>query len=89
MSTPTHANTLLSDFFEPLADALTPESAKLLASLKVSPSVQRRIDELAAKCNQGEMTEPERQDYEEYVRVGNVLAVLKAKAKAALATKAP
>jgi len=70
---------------EPLTEALTPDSARQLADLKVKPSVQARVDELAAKCNEGELNESEREEYDTYVRVGNLFAVLKAKAKVVLA----
>ena len=44
--------------------------------------------QLAAKCNEGELSQQERDEYEEYVRVGNLLALIKAKAKRIFAKRA-
>ena len=82
MDTATTQTAIINDMLEPLTEALTPETARQLADLKAKPSVQVRVDELARKCNEGELTEQERLEYETYVRVGNVFSLLKAKAKA-------
>jgi hypothetical protein len=76
---------ILDQMLEPLVEALTPESARALAEFQAKPSIQARVDQLAAKCNEGELTEDERAEYENYVRVGNVLALIKAKARRVLA----
>jgi 16S rRNA C967 or C1407 C5-methylase (RsmB/RsmF family) len=76
---------IIDEMLEPLAEALTPDAARLFANLKAPPSVQARVNELAAKCNEGELTEQERADYEKYVRVGNLFALIKAKAKRVIA----
>jgi hypothetical protein len=76
---------IIDEMLEPLAEALTPDAARLLADLKAPPSIQARVDALAAKCNEGELTERERADYETYVRVGNLFALIKAKAKRVVA----
>jgi hypothetical protein len=72
---------IIDEMLEPLAEALTPESAKLLAELRVPSSVQARVDALAAKCNEGQLTATEREDYENYVRIGSLFSLLKAKAR--------
>ena len=76
---------IIDEMLEPLAEALTPEAARLFVELKAPASVQARVDELAAKCNEGELTDLERADYEKYVRIGNLFALLKAKAKRVIA----
>jgi hypothetical protein len=76
---------IIDEMLEPLAEALTPDAARLLADLKAPPSIQARVDELAAKCNEGQLTERERADYEKYVRIGNLFALIKAKAKRVIA----
>jgi hypothetical protein len=72
---------IIDEMLEPFADALTPEVARRFVNVKAPPSIQRRVDELAAKCNEGQLTETERADYENYVRVGNFFSLIKAKAK--------
>jgi hypothetical protein len=75
----------MEEMLEPLSAALTPESARVLSGLQAKPSMQRRIDELAARCNEGSLTNDERIEYETYVRIGNLFALIKAKAKRLLA----
>ena len=43
--------------------------------------MQKRIEELAEKANEGELSESERRDYETYVHVGNIIAILQAKVR--------
>jgi hypothetical protein len=76
---------ILDQLLEPLMDALTPESARALAEFQAKPAIQARVNQLAAKCNEGELTEDERDEYDQYVRVGNILALIKAKARRVLA----
>lgn len=82
---PTTQSAIIDDMLDPLTEALTHESARHLANLKAKPSVQARVDALATKCNEGELSESEREEYETYIRVGNLFTVLKAKARAVLA----
>ena len=79
---------IIDEMLEPLTDALTPETAKAFANLKVPSAVQARVDQLAAKCNEGALTADERADYETYVRIGNLLALIKAKAKRVIVSSA-
>lgn len=74
---------ILSDMLQPFA-GLTPEAAAQVAALQVPASVQLRIDQLAQKSNDGVMTADERSDYETLVKYGNMLSVIKAKARVAV-----
>ena len=47
-----------------------------------------RIDELAAKANEGVMTEAEREEYAAYVEALDLVEILKAIARLALARQA-
>ena len=78
---PANQHTIIGEILEPFTDSLTPESARKFANLKVKPSVQARVDELAAKANEGELSDAERQEYETFVHVGSIFALLKARAK--------
>jgi uncharacterized protein YnzC (UPF0291/DUF896 family) len=49
--------------------------------MKADPVAQARIDLLARKCNEGRLTDEERQEYETYVHLGNLIAILKTKAR--------
>ena len=67
---------------EPLAACFTPAVAQQVAGLRADPVFQARLDELADKCTEGLLTEPERSEYESYVRALDVIAILQAKARA-------
>src|SRR6266576_1190271 len=72
---------LLGQILDPLSRCLTPEVARRVIDLRANPSAQRRIDELAEKCNNGELSPDERTEYEVYVVAGSLIAVLQAKAR--------
>jgi hypothetical protein len=76
---------IIDEMLEPFADALTPETARLFVDLKAPPSIRARVNELAAKSNEGQLSDAERSDYENYVRVGSFFSLIKAKAKRVIA----
>ncbi|MEN6495078.1 MAG: hypothetical protein ABFD16_12435 [Thermoguttaceae bacterium] len=57
------------------------EQAKALAEYRGDTAIQARIEELARKSTEGELTEEERAEYEGYVRANKFIAVLQAKAR--------
>ncbi len=80
---------VLDRMLEPVGRALNREAARELVNLRADPEVQARVAELAGKCNEGDLTQAERAEYERYVAAGSVIAVLRAKARLALARTAP
>jgi hypothetical protein len=70
---------------EPVARCFTPEVAQRIADLRADPLTQARIDELAAKCREGMLTNAERREYEAYVEAIDLVGILQAKARAMLA----
>jgi NADH dehydrogenase FAD-containing subunit len=75
----------LDRILDPVAETLSPASAERLTRLVVDSETQQRIDELAEKCNEGELTPEEREEYDMYVYATGVIAILQAKARALLA----
>jgi hypothetical protein len=75
---------IFSRVIDPTNPTLTPEAAKGLLQLGYSPSDDVRIDELARKSNDGTLTQDERREMKSYVFVGDVLALLKSKARLSL-----
>ncbi len=73
---------------EPVSRSLNVEAAGKLLQVKADSKTQARIDELARKCNEGDLTTAERSEYERYVTAGNLVAILQAKARLLL-TKNP
>lgn len=47
-------------------------------------AAQAQLNKLARKCNEGQLTEQERREYESYVQVIDIIAILQAKARALL-----
>lgn len=79
------ANAVLDRFLEPIRQSLTPEQVRSLINFQVDAATQATIDELARKCNEGELTERERAEYEAFVDAGDIIAILQAKAREYLA----
>lgn len=78
---------LLERLLEPVSRSLNAEAAKELIKLKADAKTQARVDELARKCNEGELTPSEKSEYERYVTAGNLVAILQAKARLMLSKK--
>ena len=78
---------VLERLLEPVSSSLNEEAARKLIGLKVDRKAQARVDELARKCNEGQLTPEERQQYETYVLAGEFIAILQAKARLLLARR--
>jgi hypothetical protein len=76
---------VLEHLLEPVTRSLNVEAARKLVRLKADAKTQARVDELARKCNEGELTPSERAEYERYVTAGTLIAILQAKARLLLA----
>ena len=75
---------VLDRIFDPLSQILTPEVARKLVKFRFDSAAQKRIDKLARKCNEGELTSLERREYETYVQAIDFISILQAKARAFL-----
>ena len=64
---------------------MTPELAQAICKLKPSADSSKRVVELATKADAGVMSAEEREEYKAYVDAGDMLALLKAKARRFLA----
>jgi hypothetical protein len=79
-----HTSQVLDRLLDPIAQCLTPEVARALVNLRAQPDVQARIDELAEKCNDGELTPVELAEYQDIVEAIDFISLLQAKARARL-----
>jgi hypothetical protein len=77
--------TVLERLLDPVTQSLNVEAASKLVRLKADAKAQARVDALARKCNEGQLSPKERAEYERYLTVGNLIAILKAKARLLLA----
>jgi hypothetical protein len=76
--------TLFERMVEPIGRVLTAEAAAEILNVRADIDMQRRIDELAEKCNDGSLTAEESAEYQEYVSLFNILTVLQARARTVL-----
>ena len=72
---------LLSEIIEPLGRAPTPSSAREILSVRASDAARQRITELAGRCNRGTLTPEENAQYQLFVEVGDVVALLQTRAR--------
>lgn len=74
---------------DPLFRLLTPEQTRTIADLRGDERLSRRVDELSAKGDAGELTECERAEYEAYVSANRLLSWMQAKARRRLDEASP
>jgi hypothetical protein len=65
----------------PLLRIVLPEKAEAVIRLRAAPKIQARIEELAGKSTEGQLTELERAEYAGYVRANKFIAVLQTQAR--------
>jgi hypothetical protein len=71
----------LEVMLRPMADVFSPEFAQRLVDLRAAPELQLRMDQLAEKANEGELTDDERSDYKSMIDAASLLAVMQAQAR--------
>ena len=79
-----HEANFLTRLLAPIGECMSREVAKKVADLRADPDVQARVDELADKCTEGNLTAEERAEYESYVHAIRVIGVLQAQARGIL-----
>ena len=76
---------ILEEIIASMRPDLTPEAARSLVKLKFGKEATKRIRQLLRKNNQGRITADERITLQKYLRVGQFLDLMQAKAKLLLA----
>jgi hypothetical protein len=73
-------NTLEIAAFErgvrPVAQIVFPDKAQAILGFSPAAEIQARIEELAGKSTEGQLTDAERAEYEGYVRANKFIAIL-------------
>jgi hypothetical protein len=62
----------------------TPDVAQHMVAFRVDASTQARIDALAEKCTEGQLTAAEGEEYDTYLMAIDFITVLQAKARTVL-----
>ena len=60
------------------------DTARVFLQVGFSRAEQRRVDQLSEKARQGALTPAEEQELDEFIHVGNLLAIVQSKARQAL-----
>jgi hypothetical protein len=80
---------IFSRLIDPSNPTLTPAAAAGILQLTYSETDHARMAELAEKSNNGLLTPDEHRELESYVFVGDVLSLLKSKARISLRKQSP
>jgi hypothetical protein len=73
---------VLDRVLSPVASCLTPDVAQQIVDLQLDAQAQSQLDDLRGKAKLGTLTDAEREEYEEFVDAIDLVAILKAKARA-------
>ncbi len=73
---------------DPILKFFTIDQARAIVSYRGDAELQTRIEELATKCNEGELSAEEQAEYEGYVKANKFIAILQAKVGKLLARSA-
>ena len=76
-----HDADILARVIAPGNPELTKQTAKMLLTLEFPPEDRERMNDLAARAGDGELTEDEHREIDAYERVGHILSLLKSKAR--------
>ena len=79
------SSVVLDEMLEPVSRCFNVDAARALVNLRVEERTQARVDELAEKCNEGQLTPEEHSEYEAYVQASTLIGILQAKARHLLA----
>jgi hypothetical protein len=64
-----------------IASSPSGKNVDALLKLRASDELQKRIDELADRCTEGQLTTEERKEYEALIDLGDFISVLQAKVR--------
>jgi len=84
----TESPSILDRLLEPVGNTMPLDYAKELVELRADPHDQARIDELADKCNEGQLTDAERDEYVDFLQAIHLIGILQRKARRVLANSA-
>ncbi|HEY4311201.1 MAG TPA: hypothetical protein VGN12_17255 [Pirellulales bacterium] len=72
----------LDRLLQPQVNLLPADVASKVAALRADDATQQRIDYLAERANEGQLTTEESAEYAAYIQAIDVISVLQAKARA-------
>lgn len=86
--TATSEAAIFSRVLEPEKPMLSPDAARSILALDFTQADQERMNALATKARSGTLTKDENEELENYLRVGDLLAIMQSKARRSLSNGA-
>ena len=83
---PTIDATAFDRGMDPIIKFFTVEQARAIVQYRGDAALRKRIEKLAGKANEGELTADEQTEYEGYVQANKFVAILQAQLRKLLAT---
>jgi len=65
----------------PVMKIVLPEKAEEVVEFRADPELQARVEELASKSTEGELSDAERAEYAGYARANKFIAILQRQAR--------
>jgi hypothetical protein len=75
---------IFSRVLEPEKPMLSPDAARSILALDFTAADRDRMNQLSAKARGGELTADENEELDNYLRVGDLLAIMQSKARRSL-----
>tara|TARA_R110002049_G_scaffold167265_2_gene333443 strand:+ start:1126 stop:1380 length:255 start_codon:yes stop_codon:yes gene_type:complete len=72
---------ILDQLLTPFTECLTPEVAQRIVDMRANSETQSRLDELAEKANEGQLSSKEESEYAKYREAFHFITVLQTKAR--------
>lgn len=72
----------------PLMQVVLPEKAEAVIGFRADPELQERIEALAQKSTEGQLTEAERSKYVGYIRANKFVVILQQQARRLIESRA-
>ena len=78
---PSTTNDVIENVLSAVGGCLDAASAEALLRLRAPEQLQARIEDLAERCTEGQLSDEEREEYESLMRLGIFVAILQARAR--------
>jgi hypothetical protein len=78
----------LDRLLDPIAEAFTPDLARRIVDIRADAELEKQIDSLRRKANEGTLTPEEDADYKEFVEAVDLVSIIQSKARRYLAQQA-
>lgn len=75
---------MIGQMLDPVFQTLPAEAARRIVEIEADAMLQQRVETLARKANEGELSELKRQEYAWLISAGDVLATIQALARRTL-----